>query len=362
MTNPCCCVGPVDTCTLALQVQNVIVALPRSTYTANFTGSAIMRSETQPAEWEYNVCSPDPNTGLSFCWDCDCCFQCNTPLPYPLFCTLNATCCDGQTKTQRFCSNELSGTTSARLIHNTDSHTECDCVGPAPPCDPVCAGFTGCSFTNNGLDSAIPVSCFSVPVGAPSCNYFPPNTFELGSKTVVTTVGTTTTETRKNLKLIASQTTVAGVTTCHLTLRLNFCVRSNTPWSGSCLPAGALDGFSQSVIYASVWNGTDTAAQFLNRPLKLLGVNWNYALCPAGFVGSDPWHCVTYENFVDTVCGNVDPPNCDTCTPASLDYTTTLFTPTFLAVASSCAVPLTDGLIDPIYQPWQTVPTQITIV
>jgi hypothetical protein len=357
MTNPCCC-SALDTCELASAVEAQILATPLANYTANLSGSATMASITKPDSWEYELCSPDPNYGL-ICASSGCCSSCHAPpaCNYPIDCFLN------EYETQRFCANSQDGLSTNRSVHAGHSKTECNCIGPPPSCNPICQGFTACSFSNNGFNTAF----------APSCSYglalncaaggTALSTFVLAGNTVTTTVGAVTTETRKRLDLRTWQTVVGGLTVCHMQLRLSFCLTSSQPWTGSCFAPGTVDGFSQNVSFTSIWNGTDNAATFLAKPLNLQGVRWNYGLCPADFdplPGGGPlnqWNCVTYGNLTATNCGT----GCTNCTPATLVRDVTLTTPIFEGYSASCAASLPSGTIDGNFQPWQSVPLQIFI-
>lgn len=360
MTNPCCC-SVLDTCELASAVQSQILATPLVNYTANLSGSATMKSITKPDSWDFTVCqSSGVGTPALICANCSCCAACHPPPA----CNFPIDCCQNEYVTRRFCANSQDGLTTNRSVHVGHSKSECDCIGPVPACDPICQGFTSCSFANLGLNS---------PLATGNCGYgtaincaagaFPINTLFLGSKMVTTTVGGVTTITRKNLDLRAWQTVVNGLTVCHMQLRLYFCLTSSKLWSGSCFAPGATDGFFQNVSFTSIWNGTDNAAAFLAKPLNLQRVQWFYGLCPADFETYPPnpslnqWNCVTYGNLTPTDCTN----DCTDCTPATLVRSVNFTAPVDQANSASCAVAMANSTIDSDFQPWQSVPLQIFI-
>ena len=74
-------------------------------------------------------------------------------------------------------------------------------------------------------------------------------------------------------------------------------VKANRPWfnvtTGAVLidfsmPNG--DELTHWVTYISYWNGTDTAAQWLAKPLNCNYVAWNYYACPFSGTLSYQWH------------------------------------------------------------------------
>ena len=72
-------------------------------------------------------------------------------------------------------------------------------------------------------------------------------------------------------------------------------VKAKRPWfnvnTGAVMNPAAYpdDELSHWVTYTSYWNGTDTAAQWLVKPLKCSSVSWDYKPCPFGAGGYRHW-------------------------------------------------------------------------
>lgn len=351
-----CCCGPKYDCDLRNQVRDDILAFPPTSFTADISGSANTYSRTNPKEWSYYACTPDINLGYAACANQNCCNDCHGV----------ANChsweCYLDEKLQgRTCANELAGVTTARLFHADHALSGCECSGGVGPCNAICQGFGGCSFGNAGMGAYAPPTFFSFSACAYTLactnGFALLNTYDLASNETVTTVGSVTTRTYKRLRLHEWQRVVSGVTECHLFLALQFYVNCSEPWV-NCFPGGN-DGFFQNASWVRRWNGTSNAATFLASPLRLYCTTWYYDLCSPNHAPGNPWECVYYSNFVDTDCGKGD---CPECTPATLNYTTQVFTPTFTQSAANCDTALATGLIDSTYQPWRSPSTTISIV
>jgi len=368
MLNPgCCCIEPAFDCKDRDEIRDDILAFPLEDYTADFSGSALMYAVQESSEAESLNCSdlvPNPK-----CWSFSCCIACGGNNDT---CT-EFNCYQHETRNTRTCFNASNGVVASRQFRFGDTlFSQCTCIGPPNPCT-ICTGFTGCSFTSNGLDSLTPpAGYFCGTAGLVPC---PPGfgsvVYDLGYKREVVTVGTTTTTTEKRLRLSSFQrSVVGGEPTCHLSLTLDFCLKSSRPFSSNtayvCGPSGIgppfVDGFSQNQRYFREWNGTDNALAFLATELLLQTISWNYALCPFDNVNGDTDYCFYHENFVPSDCGSVSVPYpCAICTPAQLDLVVDLYTPNTFGATTSCDVAM-NPIVDPDFQPWQTVPATITVI
>jgi len=367
----CCCIGPEFDCKDRDGIRDDILAFPLEDYTADFSGSALMYAVQESSDGEFLSCNeyiPNPK-----CWSFDCCIACGGNLDT---CT-QFNCYQHETLNKRTCFNVSNGVVASRQFRFGNSlFSECTCIGPPSPCT-TCTGFTGCSFTSNGLDSLTQPAgymCFGAQVSEIPCG--PPTAFgsvvyDLGFKREVVTVGTTTTTIQKRLRLVSFQrSVVGGDPTCHLYLKLDFCLTSRRPFSSNtayvCGPSGIgppfVDGFFQHQDYFREWNGTDNAAEFLGRELRLQAVRWDYALCPFDNVNGDTDYCYYYENFVPSDCGSFTQtdPECAICTPRQIDVVYDLYTPNTYGQTVSCDVAM-NPIVDADFQPWQTVPATITV-
>lgn len=362
MTNPCCCIPPLDRCEARDSILAAILALPPATFTANLAGTATLQSHTTAASEEYISCE-----GFGGCTNGDCCNLCHPAAIPP--CDYNLNCNYDEQLYRRACFNRTAGISTARVFSSNISTAECGCVGSPAPCV-SCTGFSTCSFTNNGFGpvvAAAPISCTPFTFfNCPSSTFPPPQcpctvcgTYNLAQNLVTTTVGANTTTTNKYLRLVVWNTYEKGVCVCRMLLRLTFRVNSGTLITPGCYPSGAQDGFFQAQQWQREWNGTDTLAQFLLKPLFLQCVHWGYSLCPGfGATTSQPFLCDTFS-FTDSSCfaGSCD----NTCTQAQLTLQTTDYPATFVGSTISCAAPMGSGIIDSTYQPWQGPPTTLAI-
>jgi len=358
MLNPgCCCNEPAFDCEDRDKVLDDILAVPLGDYTANFAGDATMYAVQEPDEEVYPECGTGPNAK---CWSYDCCIACGGNND-----TCNEfNCYKHEIRNRRECFVVSNGVVAQRVFNMAGTGgLECACIGNPPPCV-TCTGFTGCSFTNDGFDSLTAPAgylCSPLIYACPTAGGFGGRSYDLAFKVQTSTSGDTTTKTQKRLQLKSFQRTVGGVTTCHLSLSLSFCVSSNKPFTpvDDCSPF--TDGFVQRVGYFREWNGTDDAATFLGRELFLQSLIWSYNLCPFDRVNDDPNYCVYRDNFVTSDCGSVSVPYpCDNCTPRQLDHVYDLYTPTFGGTSTACDVAM-DPVIDADFQPWRSVPATITV-
>ena len=364
----CCCIGPEFDCKDRDGIRDDILAFPLEDYTADFSGSALMYAVQESSDGEFLSCNeyiPNPK-----CWSFDCCIACGGNLDT---CT-QFNCYQHETLNKRTCFNVSNGVVASRQFRFGNSlFSECTCIGPPSPCT-TCTGFTGCSFTSNGLDSLTPPAEYFCGT-AGGLGLCPPGfgslSYDLGYKREVVTVGTTTTTTEKRLRLVSFQrSVVGGEPTCHLSLNLDFCLKSSRPFSSNtayvCGASGIgppfVDGFIQNHKYFREWNGTDNAVEFLGRELRLQVMSWNYNLCPFDNVNGDTDYCYYYENFVPSDCGSFTQtdPECAICTPRQIDVVYDLYTPNTYGQTVSCDVAM-NPIVDADFQPWQTVPPTINI-
>ena len=90
-------------------------------------------------------------------------------------------------------------------------------------------------------------------------------------------------------------------------------VKANRPWfnvnTGLAMNPAAYpdDQLSHWITYTSYWNGTDTAAQWLTKPLKCSSVSWDYKPCPFGSNGYRHW-AMPYDESTYLVYKSLFPP------------------------------------------------------
>jgi len=78
-------------------------------------------------------------------------------------------------------------------------------------------------------------------------------------------------------------------------------VKAKRPWfnvnTGTVMNPAAYpdDELSHWITYTSYWNGTDTAAQWLVKPLKCSSVSWDYKPCPFGANGGYRHWAMPYD-------------------------------------------------------------------
>lgn len=166
-------------------------------------------------------------------------------------------------------------------------------------------------------------------------------------------------------------------------------VSATRPWynvsTQTLLPNAPPDDLYYWVTYISYWNGTDTAAQWLARPLYCNFVEWYYTPCPFGPFGFNHWAMSDDESsyLVLRSSGNLypmassDPPcNQRVIQPTNPPIPTTVlnqlgcawhdiqiqpfFGSVFQAISTNCNVPMNPE-ISP-FQPNLSLPSQFFIV
>lgn len=103
---------------------------------------------------------------------------------------------------------------------------------------------------------------------------------------------------------------VVNVGKC-LALVFGVYVKAKRPWfnvnTGTAMDPAAYpdDELSHWVTYTSYWNGTDTAAQWLVKPLLCSSVSWDYKPCPFG-LGYRHW-AMPYDESTYLVWNSIPP-------------------------------------------------------
>ena len=317
----CCCLDcPSATDAVAAEID----ALPLATYTANFTsafdglihgmgewaGKLIFFSNSPFNPPSYNSCSGDPCGPFPPTWDC--------PI---LGWVINK--------------HSINDTNPGRLMpwwySNSDFNPPLDCTHtpgvyrpklcgddcspcqgpPSTACGDMVQGLFDQAYTSNGFNSTAAISITDninpntlpqvATLWCPPAGQITgvPTATNIASKKEIFTTSTNplaiqTVTVKKQIRLYSwlnntpydPQGDTVNVGKC-LALVFGVYVKANRPWFNVTtnqvlidphFPNG--DELTHWITYISYWNGTDTAAQWLTKPLKCNYVAWNYYSCP----------------------------------------------------------------------------------
>jgi hypothetical protein len=330
-----CCCGCPDTTDA---VKAAIIANPLNTYTANFT-SQFDGLVHGTGEWvNKSVYNSDPNQSVTACtgnpcglypptWDC----------PIEAWVINKHSTNDtnpGRLMPWNYENDAFPQLLSCGLIQLGGNHTEstmrpyfCDddcspCQGPpSAGCGNYVQGLVDQAYNSISFDSTVGISItdninqntlpqvatlWCPPAGLITGVPIPTN---IASKKEIFTNSTNplaiqTVTVKKQIRLYSWKNNfpyppeggVVNVEKC-LALVFGVYVKAARPWfnvttnavlTDSSMPDG--DELTHWITYTSYWNGTDTAAQWLAKPLKCSSVSWNYYSCPFGEPGSKQSH------------------------------------------------------------------------
>jgi len=324
ITHSCCC-SPQG-CTGATAFKDTILAVDLGDLACNLTGTLTPKYQVSSDSIDYI------ETSFNGCANLDCCLICGDGV-CTSFCTSKkniVVCLPIHVKNE---SRYFPDNATASYCSNCEDAPVVDCQG--------CAGFPATSFTSNGFDSRAALSII-----APGCDAGAATRYTIATKTSTVTTGNKTVVLKKKLTVGVTTSAIANTYPSCVMMTLQFRIDGST--TGSCA-----DTVSQFVVYHSVWNGTDTAAQFLAKPMTLHVVNWLYDVCLYNTGASG--YCGGYDiaSFVQAVCFS----DC-TAIPYSIDYTEEAAT--IIPSSYECPPSTSATLIDPDWQPWQTVPSTIS--
>jgi hypothetical protein len=333
MINASCCCTPIG-CDGANDLKDAILAYDLTLLGCVITGSLAPQIAVTGSNIEYTLVNP-PDDG---CHNYDCCIACG----------------ESEFDCQNFCNPPFKKRIIQCLaIHEknrryipdgaSDSYCE-DCQeAPAFDCE-GCEGFLSTSFTSSGFDSRAALSII-----ASGCDAGAATRYTIATKTSTVTTGNKTVVLKKKLTVGVTTSSIPNTYPSCVMMTLQFRIDGST--TGSCA-----DTVSQYVVYHSVWNGTDTAAEFLAKPMTLHVVNWDYDICPSNH-GTDPYALNTcggfeLDSFKDTECF----PGC-----LASNYSILFTEQSYDTVNTDIECPPNTlyPIIDSEWQPWQNIPTTI---
>jgi hypothetical protein len=333
IANSCCCVCPDTT----NAVKAAIIATPLATYTANFT-SQFDGLVHGMGEWvDKIVYNSFPNSTVTACYGNPC-----GPYPPTWDCPIEAWVINkhsindtnpGRLMPWNYVNDDFTPIISCGLIplghHNEQTMRPYFCGDDCSPCQgPPSAGcgnyvqglvdqaYNSISFnstaaisiTDNINQNTLPqvATLWCPPAGLITGV---PSATNIASKKEIFTNSTNplaiqTVTVKKQIRLYSWKNNfpyppdggVVNVGKC-LALVFGVYVKAARPWfnvttntvvTDASMPNG--DELTHWITYISYWNGTDTAAQWLTKPLKCNYVAWNYYSCPFSHPGSFQRH------------------------------------------------------------------------
>ncbi|CAB4184696.1 hypothetical protein UFOVP1575_12 [uncultured Caudovirales phage] len=333
MINPSCCCTAIG-CAGAVALKDAILAYDLTLLGCEISGTLAPQIAVTGSSIEYTQENFDQG-----CHNDECCITCGEPVFNctnfcdPPFKKQIVECIAIHEKNRRYIPN--GGYTSYCL--NCQSQPAIDCGG--------CEGFPATSFTSSGFNSRSAVSI----AASVSCESGLATNYVIATKVETIVTGDKTVVMYKSLSVGVSASSIPNLYPSCVMMTLRF--RVTGAITGTCS-----DSVGQTVVYHSVWNGTDTAAQFMAKPMTLNGLVWSYDICPYNH-GTDPYAlytCGGYDlaSFKDTKC-------LAGCT--SSGYSIDWVEQSYIAVNTDYECPPNTlyPIIDTEWQPWQDVPTTI---
>lgn len=334
MINASCCCTAIG-CNGADALKDAILAYDLTLLGGVITGSLAPQIAVTGASIEYTEVLPQIGRG---CHNVDCCIACGEPVfncvnfCVPIFKKKIIQCLAIHEKNRRY-------------IPNGGYSSYCaDCQSPIEPDCGGCEGFLSTSFSSSGFDSRSSIT----PIFLSGCDPDSATQYLIATKQETIVTGTKTVFMKKILNVAVTPSSVPNLAPSCVMMTLKFRITGGI--TGSCA-----DSVAQSVVYHSVWNGTDTAAQFLAKPMTLHALSWDYDIC-AGNRGTDPYALDTcggwdLASFKDAECGIC------VATGYSIDFVEQSYSPVRLDY--ECPPNTLYPIIDTEWQPWQNVPTTI---
>tara|TARA_R110000868_G_scaffold192806_5_gene437384 strand:+ start:1846 stop:2862 length:1017 start_codon:yes stop_codon:yes gene_type:complete len=334
MINASCCCTPIG-CAGSVDLKDAILAYDLSLLGCVITGSLAPQIAVTGASIEYTAVNPFDDG----CHNYDCCIACGEPV----FNCQNF--CDPPFKKQIIQCLAIHEK-NRRYIPGSASSSYClDCEGPPKFDCAGCEGFLSTSFTSSGFNSRSSISITS----AASCDSGSATQYVIASKVETIVTGDKTIVMSKILTVGVTASSIPNLYPSCVMMTLKFRITGSI--TGDCA-----DSVFQTVVYHSVWNGTDTTAQFLAKPMTLHSVTWDYDICPSNH-GTDPYALNTCGGFVldslkDTECF----PGC-LATGYSIAFTEQSYNTVNTDI--ECPPNTLYPIIDSEWQPWQNIPTTI---
>jgi len=331
--NASCCCTAIG-CAGATDLKDAILAYDLSLLGCNLSGLLAPQIAVTGESIEYT----QVNFGTG-CHNYDCCIACGQSI-------FNCTFCDPPYKKQ-IIQCLAKHEKNRRYIPDGLSTSYCaNCQNPTQPNCDGCEGFPSTSFTSSGLDSRSSITPIFTSY---SCESDLATKYLIATKVETIVTGTKTVVMSKILTVGVTASSIPNLYPSCVMMTLKFRITGAT--TGTCA-----DSVGQTVIYHSVWNGTDTAAQFLAKPMTLHVLIWNYDICPSNH-GTNPAALDTcggwdLTSFKDTQCGA----GC-TATNYEIDFVEQSYSP--VRVDYECPPNTLYPIIDSEWQPWQDVPTTI---
>jgi hypothetical protein len=333
MINASCCCTPIG-CDGAVDLKDAILAYDLTLLGCVITGSLAPQIAVTGASIEYTQVNFDRG-----CHNYDCCIACGesifncTNFCEPPFKKRIIQCLAIHEKNRRY----IPGTASTSYCADCQNAPEFDCEG--------CEGFLSTSFTSSGLNSRSSITPIFTPF---SCDSDLATKYLIATKVETIVTGNKTVVMSKILTVGVTASSIPNLYPSCVMMTLKFRVTGGI--TGSCA-----DSVGQTVVYHSVWNGTDTAAEFMAKPMTLHGLLWDYDICPSNH-GTDPSAlntCGGYvlDSFKDTECG--------VCTASEYSIAFTEQSYNTVRVDYECPPNTLYPIIDSEWQPWQNVPTTI---
>ena len=316
-------------------MKDAILAVALNLLGGNFSGQLAPKiaSVGQTINYTYT------NQSQVGCHNYDCCIACGEPI----FDCLNF--CEPAWKKKYVACVPTNQVTGKRDLYVGGFASYCaDCQAVPTGVECKCEGFPATEFTSSGFNSRNNLSTGSGGCGGGGTT----ETFPIASKLETIVTGNKTVQMRKNLSVSQSIASVPDVYPACILLTLKFQILGST--TGSCA-----DNVNMTVTYQSVWNGSDTVMQYLAKPMKLQAIGWGYDICPNQHpLNGDQNVCGGFDigSFKDADCGW-----CYSASGYIIDYVEVGYN--ILRFDNVCPPLTLNTVIDPVFQPWQTVPQTV---
>lgn len=325
-------------------VRAAIIATPLATYTGNFT-SRFDGLVHGMGEWvDKIVYKSNPNQTVTACANDPC-----GPYPPIWDCPIEGWVINkhsvndttpGRLMPWNYKNNDLNPPIDCGHNASTMRPYFCDadcspCQGPpAVGCGVMVQGLVDQAYTVNGFDSTAGISILDninqntlpqvATMWCPPAGQITgvPNISNIASKKQIFTNTTNplsvqTVTVKKQIRLYSwlnntpypPEGDTVNVGKC-MALVFGVYVKAKRPWfnvnTGTVMNPAAYpdDELSHWVTYTSYWNGTDTAAQWLTKPLNCSSVSWSYFPCPFGPGGYRHW-AMPYDESTYLLYGNL---------------------------------------------------------